>query len=144
MLVSIVFLGLPLSASEQTIPTLNALPLISGNTLIAVVNPNFKGENGSLGSLWTKGDVRDLVGKNTLISCLIKYESNWNINAVGDNGKARNVLQFWEGTFNTFKKKYNLEYLEWNNAEDQILLAQKMLEDDINNLRHWSVAPKCL
>jgi len=105
--------------------------------------------NGVLGALIGKVDnynvsqLKELVGENTLIGCLIQKESSWNINAIGDSGKAIGILQFHQSTFDMFSKKYNLD-LDIYNPLDQILLANLMLEENIRNIIHWSVWKQCL
>jgi len=76
-----------------------------------------------------------------LIDCLIKYESSGNPLAIGDNGKAVNILQFHKTTFDFFKKKYKLDNLIYNDAESQILLADKMISDNLQF--HWSTIHLC-
>jgi len=80
--------------------------------------------------------------KNILIDCLIKYESGGDKNAKGKAGEI-GILQFMPGTFDFFSKRYNLE-LDINNSNDQILLASKILEEDFDNVRYWSVYKKCI
>ncbi len=78
-----------------------------------------------------------------IISCLIYYESRGNQAAVGDNGKAIGVLQFWEKTFKSYAEKYQLDISRYNEM-DQKTLAVKMLLDDPKNIYHWTTASKCL
>lgn len=84
-----------------------------------------------------------ILSENNLIRCLIKYESGGDPNAVGDNGKARNVLQFWESTFDLYCEKYGAN-LDYNSAEDQIYLAYLMLKNNPQNVYHWTTAKYCL
>ena len=79
-----------------------------------------------------------------ILDCLIGLESSGDGEAVGDNGLARNVLQFHEQTFNSFKSRYGLHRLEWDNAWHQIILADKMLEEDMDNITHWTPYLKCV
>ena len=89
---------------------------------------------------------------DSVIDGLIKCESGGNPLAVGDSGKARGILQFWPGTFLTQMKKYKLlpdaedkEIMNFYTDSDmQRRLARKMLEDDMNNLRHWTNCGKRL
>jgi hypothetical protein len=92
----------------------------------------------SLGSLKSS----ELLNENTLISCLIRYESGGDPEAIGDHGLAKNVLQFHEATFNLYAEKYGLD-LDYNSAEDQIRLATEMLKRDPNNIYHWSTWRLC-
>jgi len=73
-----------------------------------------------------------------IISCLAKYESGYNSNAIGDHGRAISVLQFWQGTFD--------RYCEGNiyNPVDQVRCADNMLKQDKKNIRHWTTAYKCI
>lgn len=60
-----------------------------------------------------------------LVSKIIKCESNWNVNAIGDNGHSRGIAQFQEPTFNRMKKVFQEEYgydLSYTSPEDQINL----------------------
>ena len=79
-----------------------------------------------------------------LIDCLIIYESSGDPEAVGDSGNAFGILQFWLGTFQSYKMKYGLDHLEYKNPDHQIILADRMLRDDFGNIRHWSTRHKCL
>ena len=78
-----------------------------------------------------------------LIDCLAFYESGNNPEAVGDSGKAYGVLQFWQSTFDFYSAKYNMQWLDYKNPNDQHILADKMLKEDIENTRHWSVRYNC-
>ena len=66
----------------------------------------------------------------TLIDC----ESGWNKKAIGDNGKANGLAQFWRGTFDTYKKIYGLVG-EYKNPLSQINLASSMISD--GGIGHW-------
>lgn len=79
-----------------------------------------------------------------ILDCLIGHESQGDGEAVGDNGLAKNVLQFHEGTFNEFKNKYGLSWLEWDNTWHQIVLADKMLIEDMGLIKHWTPYYKCV
>lgn len=86
--------------------------------------------------------VISLTGENKdLIKCLIKYESSWNVNAVGDSGLAFGLLQFHEATFNFYKERYGLDWFEWKNPIHQIILANEMINDGL--AFHWSVYKLC-
>lgn len=56
------------------------------------------------------------------MSRVMACESSGKIDAVGDNGRAYGLFQFWENTFNLFAKDLG-EKLEWKNPEHQIKLA---------------------
>jgi len=73
-----------------------------------------------------------------IISCLAKYESGYNQNAIGDSGRAIGLMQFWQGTWD--------KYCEGNIFDPllQVKCVDKMLQDDQKNIRHWTVAYKCI
>lgn len=127
---AVVAVGLVLTSKQPSQGILEGLERIpiAGNALLPITNPYYP---------------KPLV-YGVLIDCLIKHESGGRADAVGDKGKARNVLQFWESTFNQYKSKYNMGYLSWDNAQDQMLLADLMLEKNFQNINHWSVKDKCL
>jgi len=83
-----------------------------------------------------------LLAEKPLIGCLIRYESNWKEDAVGDSGRAFGILQFWQSTFSLYAEKYGLT-LDYKNPEDQIYLAYRMLEDNPANIQHWSARKYC-
>lgn len=62
-------------------------------------------------------------------------ESSGKIDAVGDNGKAFGLFQFWENTFNLFAKDLG-EKLEWKNPEHQIKLASYAFS--VGKQTHWT------
>jgi len=109
--------------------------IIQENSLLSPKIPRFIAPNATLGVFYTEDDI---------ISCLIEHESGGNPEAVGDNGLAKGILQFHLATFEIFKHKYGLDYLRYENPEDQILLANLMIKEDFNNIFHWSVAKLCL
>ena len=121
------YLLLPARANAPIGYPTDGLCIISGNTLKSVTTP-----------VYLKPQVYgDIVG------CLVWYESKGNENAVGDKGLANGVLQFHKSTFDYFCEKYGLK-LNYCNSEDQKLLADYMLQDNFNNIRHWSVYKRCL
>ena len=80
----------------------------------------------------------------SLIDCLIMEESGGNEQALGDAGKAKGCLQFWETTFQMYcVDRYGLTDDIWD-CEIQKECADKMLKDNLNNLNHWSVKNLCL
>ena len=88
--------------------------------------------------------VLDEIGVNKeMLECLIWYESRNVEDAIGDAGRAFGVLQFWQSTFNQYKKRYGAEWLEYKNASHQIILADLMVREDINNLTHWTAYKFC-
>lgn len=50
-------------------------------------------------------------------------ESNFNEKALGDNGKAYSIFQFWKETFKTFKQEAEMLWLQYEDPIDQIRLA---------------------
>ena len=78
-----------------------------------------------------------------IIDCLIKYESSGNPLAVGDSGKAIGILQFHEPTFQRYcVDKYGYYDDIWD-AEIAKNCVAEMLEENINNIDHWSVKNLC-
>ena len=112
------------------------IPLSSPITTVLAVN------NSALIAVSSPEYIRPRIF-GSLIDCLIKYESAGKEDAVGDHGKAINVLQFWESTFNHYKERYNMEWLIYDDKESQIILAETMLEEDINLITHWTTYPLC-
>ena len=79
--------------------------------------------------------------ENPIIDCLIQKESSGNQGAIGKAGEI-GILQFMPSTWELFNKKYGFD-LSINNPDDQIFLAQKMLEENPLNIGHWSTAYLC-
>lgn len=127
------------------------LIILQENTVMAPKYPILGTKFQSLGVFSEGGGADGLTGvliatgqNRGLIECLIKYESGGNIKAVGDSGKAYGILQFWRSTFDGYKKLYDLEWLEYENPVDQVILADIMLRDNLEkNIRHWTVYPNC-
>lgn len=72
---------------------------------------------------------------------LIECESQWDTDALGDNGTSFGILQFKETTFAQFSAKYMPgDELEFNDPHDQIDLAVSMIEDGY--LHHWKRCSK--
>ena len=65
-----------------------------------------------------------------------RCESNFKHDVYGDRGKAYGIMQFWENTFNQFKKEANLEHLEYKNLKDQAQLAAWAFSKGYQN--HWT------
>ncbi len=70
-----------------------------------------------------------------LLEKVMKCESSGNQNAIGDGGKARNVMQFHEPTFNQFEKQLG-EDLNYNSMHDQIKLSAYMFSKGKQS--HWT------
>ena len=66
---------------------------------------------------------------------LIRCESEWKLDAVGDRGKSYGLLQFKVPTFELFSKKYGLAELDIEDPFDQIDLAALMIKDGY--IKHW-------
>jgi soluble lytic murein transglycosylase-like protein len=123
------------------------------NTIMPVSSPQnyrFIALKGSLGDLIGGNEElsipelqRAVGGEKSLLYCLIKNESSWRTNVVGDGGKAYGLLQFHRPTFDRYSKRYGLT-LDYKNPLDQIILASLMINEDINNVHHWSVWHLCL
>lgn len=83
-------------------------------------------------------------GYEEIISCLIKYESGGNEMAIGDSGKAKGILQFHQPTF----EQYCVREYGWRNdimdSEIQIGCVSEMLDEDFDNIYHWSVWDLCI
>lgn len=62
-------------------------------------------------------------------------ESSNNPKAIGDGGRAKNVMQFHKPTFDAYAKKYG-EELDYNSYHDQIELAAWMFSKGEQG--HWT------
>jgi hypothetical protein len=79
----------------------------------------------------------------SLIRCLIYYESKGNPTAVGDGGNAYGVLQFWKPTWEMYcVKKFGLT--DYTDPRQQIICADYMLQQNWNNIRHWTTRVYCI
>lgn len=129
---------IPGKATDQNLISENQISeitILSNNTLKSYNIP-FMPQTQVLGViLATKNDLKEL------ITCLIRYESGGNPNAIGKAGEI-GILQFMPTTFSKYSQFYGLD-LDIYSSNDQILLATKMLEDDFNNILHWTTAKKC-
>lgn len=80
----------------------------------------------------------EIVNVSPIIQQLAECESGNNPKAINPNDPdtpSFGLLQFKQGTFEIFGKKYNLPHDDIMNPEQQIAIAEKMLE---NNLwTHW-------
>ncbi len=83
-----------------------------------------------------KGDI------NLIIKGLIKCESGGNEKAIGDNGKAKGILQFHQGTFDKFGSFYNLPHDNIWDKDQQIAIAKRMIENGL--IFHWRNCAKSL
>jgi len=117
----------PLNAVQAPITSYNEFVYIEGNSIKAITSP-----------IYLKPQIY-----GDIIGCLEWHESRGNENAVGDKGLANGILQFHKSTFDYFCEKYGLK-LDYCSSEDQKLLADYMLQDNFNNIRHWSVYKRCL
>ena len=85
-----------------------------------------------------------LQGYDDLIACLIRYESSGNPEALGDSGKAKGILQFHESTFKSYcVEQYSFHNDIWDSSI-QIDCAKEMLNENFNNIYHWTVWTKCI
>jgi soluble lytic murein transglycosylase-like protein len=71
----------------------------------------------------------------TLIKDLIRCESEWRLDAKGDNGSSHGLLQFKVPTFELFSKKYGLDHYDIENPYNQVDLAALMIQDGY--IYHW-------
>ena len=131
MVVKLLFtVGILIGAGATAISTEPPNP--QGRIALEAINPHY---------------IEYKVVHKELIDCLIRYESEGDQDAKGDleNGvyMANGVLQFWKTTFNQYKERYYLFWLRYDQAKDQIRLADTMLKEDIGNLRHWTTAWRC-
>lgn len=148
-------MGVTQNASSALAPTkYQEIMLIEGNTIIAPSNPLnprlFYAQIGSLASLvggndnYTTQELQDAVGgKKSLLYCLIKNESSWRTDIYGDKGRAYGLLQFHRPTFERYSEKYGL-VLDYYSPIDQIILAELMINENFNNITHWSVYKLCI
>jgi hypothetical protein len=72
------------------------------------------------------------------IQKVVQCESNYQENAVGDKGKAYSYFQFWETTFNQFKKIWGHTWLDYDNPEDHIELGMWAFSQGYD--KHWTCA----
>ena len=118
---------------------------VQGNSVIPYRNAFISTEMAVLGVLAGGDDINGVlvkIGKNRdLIECLIKNESEGRIDVYGDARKAFGILQFHFPTFEHFKKKYGMEYLDYKNPVDQIILCNEMLNNNLGY--HWTTFPIC-
>jgi hypothetical protein len=83
-------------------------------------------------------------GYEEIINCLIRYESGGNPEALGDSGRAKGILQFHESTFNQYcVERYNFVNNIWDNSI-QIDCAKEMIDENWDNIYHWSVWDLCI
>ena len=73
-----------------------------------------------------------------LIDKLVKCESSGNPKAIGDNGRAKSILQFHEPTFKRYCiDRYGLPNDIWD-PEIQRECCDRMLVENFENVNHWS------
>jgi len=123
LITGVIFADNPQNSPEGSLnATGNDLITITDNSLVGISSPY-------LLPLKTYG---------SLIDDLIQCESNGNPLAVGDNGRAKGILQFHEPTFKQYcVNKYGYSNDIWS-EEIQINCANEMLEDNFNNVLHWT------
>ncbi len=66
---------------------------------------------------------------------LIKCESNWKEDAMGDSGTSFGLLQFKKDTFSLFSKKFDLPNIDIKDPYQQIDLAVRMIKE--GQILHW-------
>lgn len=80
---------------------------------------------------------------STVPYVMIAYaESGLNPKAIGDKGLARNIFQFHELTFNSFKKEAKMEWLEYDNWKHQAELAAWSFKN--GKEEHWPTVKSIL
>ena len=103
-------------------------------------------QNSSVGQNGANKGIVARIPTAEMIELLVKCESGGNPGAIGDNGKARGVLQFHRGTLKSFAVKYGLRTelteADYSNTSLQREVARKMIEENKNNLRHWLVCSR--
>ena len=75
-----------------------------------------------------------------IVESIILCESGGNNNAVGDNGRARGVGQFWRSTFDFMKAEANNPFLDYYSEQDQRWLLKWALNNGYAS--HWTCATK--
>ena len=120
-----------------------SLPIVSGNALLGIAPLPLAVVPHSLTAISSDNYFDDVIHVETL-KCLIKYESSGNPNAIGDNGKAKGILQFHRPTFERYcVNKYGFEN-DIMNPEIQIKCADAMLRSDPDNIQHWTPWRRCI
>ena len=71
----------------------------------------------------------------SIIKKVIQRESEWNPNAIGDSGLAKNIAQFHEGTFESFCEKSGIDG-DYESPYDQIRLMVWAFNNSLEH--HWS------
>jgi hypothetical protein len=64
-----------------------------------------------------------------MLTQIVWHESRGNPNAIGDQGRARGIAQYWRATFYSHAKIFGLEHPEWLDTQDQLFLLRKALQD---------------
>lgn len=72
-----------------------------------------------------------------LIECLVRYESNYNQSAIGQSGEI-GILQFMPETFAIYCQG------SIYNSQDQLLCADQLLAEDLDNIQHWTTFKYCV
>lgn len=123
-----------------TTDEVRTLTIVQGNS-ISGVNSLLTSQEIELHDALESEDINEVLNESVkygeLIKCLIKCESSFNPNATGDSGLAFGILQFHEKTFDRYCVKYNLE-LDYRNPIHQIVLCDLMLQEDFDNVLHWT------
>ena len=125
----------PVYAVAPERPQTPKIAVLNHNTLRPITTTTYK-ENITLGAISTE-DLFSGLKFSTIIKCLAKYESGYNINAKGAAGE-RGILQYMSQTFEMFCEG------DWENPLDQVICADKMLTENWNNINHWTTRHACL
>lgn len=121
--VSLCLMGINASVAKAPITeSTEGLAMINGNSLVPFMPPVYL----------------QAIKYEKLISCLSFCESSNNSEIIGDNGKAKGILQFWQSTFEHYcVNKYQFAN-DIFNSEIQRHCADLMLQENFNNIYHWT------
>ena len=72
---------------------------------------------------------------------VIKCESNYKKNSLGDKGKAYSYFQFWRRTFDNFKTIYGHTWLSYDEPADHLELGMWAFSTGKLD-KHWTCASK--
>lgn len=75
--------------------------------------------------------------ENSFVKALIKTESNGNVDAIGDNGKALGCLQIRKGVVDDVNKHYPNYYREQLYTHDDAFCRDKAIEMCWLYLKYW-------
>ncbi len=113
----------------------------TNNSVIGIHIPTPEKENIGTQTPTTDKENKNFVGD--FYDCLIKCESGYNSEAVGDHGQSKGILQFKLETFTRHcVKEYGLaSEKDWLDPVKQLLCCKKMVESGLEG--HWTCAKQC-